>query len=222
MTVNQSFVRARSPEHKLQRREAILAAALELAARDGVQGVTLGAVAAAVGIAKSNVLRYFGTREEIYLALAAQQWHEWASDVATRLGELSGDSAALAGTLTSALTTRPVFCDLQSVLATTLERHAGLDAAREYKRAAVGALTAVGGRIAAGWAYSEREGFELAAAGVTFAGMLWPAAHPPEVLRTLYEQEPELALACPPFAPTLERLIRALAAGLPALRSSLS
>jgi AcrR family transcriptional regulator len=221
VTANQGFMRARSPEHKIQRRGAILAAALDLAAREGVQGVTLGAVATAVGLAKSNVLRYFGTREEIYLGLAAQQWQEWAIDVATRLEEPSGDfGAALAGALTSSLTTRPVFCDLQSVLAATLERHAGLAAVREYKRAAIGALTAVGSRIAAGGVVSEQEGFELAAAAVTFAGMLWPAAHPPEVLRTLYEQEPELARACPPFGPTLERLIRALAAGLPTLRTA--
>lgn len=111
-----------------------------------------------------------------------------------------------------------MFCDLQSVLATTLERHAGLEAARAYKRAAVGALVATGGRIAASWTVSEQEGFELAAAAATFAGMLWPVTHPPEVLRTLYQQEPELARACPPFAPTLTRLIQALAEGLPALR----
>jgi len=191
-----------------------------VASRDGVQGVTLAAVAAAVGLAKSNVLRYFGTKEEIYLALAAQQWQAWGSDVAAQLATASGGTATLAEVLTSSLTERPVFCDLQSVLATTLERHAGLEAAREYKRAAVGALTATGARIAAGWAISEQEGFELAAAATTFAGMLWPVTHPPEVLRTLYAQEPELAIACPPFAPTLRRLIRALAEGLPVLRSS--
>ena len=127
---------------------------------------------------------------------------------------------ALAEALTGSLTARPVFCDLQSVLATTLERHAGLEAAREYKRAAVGALTATGARIAASWPHTAQEGFELAAAATTFAGMLWPVTHPPEVLRTLYAEEPELAVACPPFAPTLNRLIQALAEGLPALRTS--
>ncbi len=129
-------------------------------------------------------------------------------------------TGALAAALTASLAKRPVFCDLQSVLATTLERHAGLAAAREYKRAAVGALASAGTRIAAGWGLSEQEGFEIAAAATTFAGMLWPVTHPPEVLRTLYAEEPELAIACPPFAPTLNRLIQALAEGLPALRTS--
>ncbi len=62
------------------------------------------------------------------------------------------------------------------------------------------------------------EGFELAAAAALFAGMIWPIAHPAAVLRELYKAEPELARACPPFAPTLERLIHALAEGLTVIR----
>lgn len=48
--------------------------------------------------------------------------------------------------------------------------------------------------------------------------MIWPMAHPATVLRELYAEEPELARACPPFAPTLERLVSALAEGFMAVR----
>ncbi|HEX2171460.1 MAG TPA: helix-turn-helix domain-containing protein, partial [Dehalococcoidia bacterium] len=64
------FLRARRPEQKQQRREAILEVARQLAVESGVDNVSLGNVAAAVGLTKSNVVRYFGTREEIYLELA--------------------------------------------------------------------------------------------------------------------------------------------------------
>jgi AcrR family transcriptional regulator len=70
------FARARRPEQKQQRREAILEAARRLAVEHGVNHVSLGGVAAEVGLAKSNVVRYFGTREEIYLELAAEGWRE--------------------------------------------------------------------------------------------------------------------------------------------------
>ncbi|HEU4330550.1 MAG TPA: helix-turn-helix domain-containing protein, partial [Lapillicoccus sp.] len=63
------FMRARRPEHKQQRREAILDAARDLALRRGVRAITLGDLAEAVGLAKSNVVRYFGTREEIFVEL---------------------------------------------------------------------------------------------------------------------------------------------------------
>ncbi|MEV1248540.1 helix-turn-helix domain-containing protein, partial [Nonomuraea sp. NPDC049750] len=63
-------MRGEDPAHD---ERAILAAARELALRSGVRTVSLCAVAAAVGLAKSNVVRYFGTREEIYLELAGAQ-----------------------------------------------------------------------------------------------------------------------------------------------------
>ena len=56
-----AFLRARRPEHKQQRRDAILVAARDLARTSGVRNVSLGAVAEAVGLAKSNISRYFGT-----------------------------------------------------------------------------------------------------------------------------------------------------------------
>ena len=183
-----------------------------------MQGVTLAAVADAVGLAKSNVLRYFGTREEIYLELMAGEWRQWAAELTERLPAAPLTSEALASALTGSLTSRPLFCDLQSVLATSLERHVGLDAARTYKRAALAALEGAGSVIAGRTALTAVEGFELAAASTAFAGMLWPMAHPAAVLRELYASEPELARACPPFAPTLERLISALAEGLTAVR----
>jgi AcrR family transcriptional regulator len=223
VTSTQSFARARRPEHKQQRRGAILAAAEDLARREGVRGVTLAAVAAAVGLAKSNVLRYFGTREEIYLVLMTQQWQGWTQEISARLDGCAAGPAELAelsAVLADSLVGRPLFCDLQSVLATSLEQNVGLEAAREYKRAAVRSLDLAGRMIAARTELTPAEGFELAAAATTFAGMLWPIAHPPTVLRTLYEQEPELARACPPFRATLERLIHSLAEGLPRLRAA--
>ena len=120
--------------------------------------------------------------------------------------------------LADSLVSRPLFCDLQSVLAASLEQNVGLESARGYKRAAVGSLDRAGRLIAARSELTPAEGFELAAAATAFAGMLWPIAHPAAVLRILYEQEPELARACPPFGPTLERLIHALAEALPRLR----
>jgi AcrR family transcriptional regulator len=214
----QPFARARSTEHKQRRREAILATARDLAEREGVQCVTLAAVASAVGLAKSNVLRYFGTREEIYLALMAEEWRAWSAGLTERLAAGPAGPGALASALTGSLVSRPLFCDLQSVLATSLERHVGLEAARSYKRAALAALEQAGMAIAACGALTAGEGFELAAASTVFAGMIWPMAHPPAVLRELYAEEPDLARACPPFRPTLERLIHALAAGVLATR----
>ena len=72
------FQRARSPQAKQHREAAILDAARALGAERGIRQVTLTDIAAAVGMHKSALLRYFETREEIFLRLTAADWQEWA------------------------------------------------------------------------------------------------------------------------------------------------
>jgi AcrR family transcriptional regulator len=230
------FVRARRPEQKEQRREAILAAARELGAESGVRNVTLGGVAQAVGLAKSNVVRYFGTREEIFLELAAAGWQEWGLAVEARLraetgaetgGEKGTETGAegrrtrTAAALAETLDERPFFCDLLSHTATTLEHNISLEAARSFKYAAHGVVLRLGPLVSAACPeLSDSEGSELVQAAAALAGTLYPVASPSPVLAELYEADPELAAACPRMLPTLRRAVSALAVGLPALRDS--
>ncbi len=209
------FMRARRPEQKEQRRAAILAAARELALESGVRNVTLGSVANAVGLAKSNVTRYFGTREEIYLELASACWRDWADEVARRLTAGNDVVDVLAETLAE----RTLFCDLLGHTATSLEHNVSVEAARDFKRVVLGTITELGVAVAqAGPDLTEGEGFELVAVASGLAGMLYPAANPPPTLLEVYAQNPDLAAACVPLVPTLKRALAALAAGLPSLR----
>ncbi|MFI7618343.1 TetR family transcriptional regulator [Nonomuraea terrae] len=211
------FLRARRPEHKQQRREAILAAARELARGSGVRNVSLGAVASAVGLAKSNVVRYFGTREEIYLELAADEWREWAAEAGARVAAAGGTAQAMSA-LAETLVERPLFCDLLSHTATTLEHNVSVPAARAFKHTVLSTVAELGARIARGTGLTEREGQELAAVATGMAGMLYPAANPSPALAQVYAEDPELAANCPELMPTLVRALSAFAAGLPALR----
>ncbi|MCK2213466.1 TetR/AcrR family transcriptional regulator [Actinomadura sp. ATCC 31491] len=214
-----AFLRARRPEHKEQRRQAILDAARELAAASGVRNVSLGAVAEAVGLAKSNIVRYFGTREEIYLQLLTEEWHAWAAAVADRL--LPGprpDAAEAVTALAETLVARPLFCDLLSHNSTTLEHNVSVPAAHAFKRTVVGLIAELGARVAPAAGLTPTEAAELVGAAAGLAGMLYPAANPSPTLAQVYAQDPELAATCPPFLPTLVRALRALAAGLPTLR----
>ena len=180
--------------------------------------VSLGSVAVAVGLAKSNVVRYFGTREEIYLELAAESWTEWGAEAAERLRAASGQEDIVAA-LTETLAGRPLFCDLLSHTSTTLEHNISVPAARAFKRVVLGVLADLGGDIVrAHGGLTEREGFEVVAAATALAGTLYPVANPPPALAQLYAEDPDLAAACPEFLPTLKRALSALVAGLPTLR----
>src|SRR3984885_7270529 len=100
VATSSTFQRARSSENKTQRRESILAAAAQLATRDGVRQVTLTDIAARVGMHKSALLRYFETREQIFLEMTGRSWREWAAAVRSGLaGVVSVDAAAVAAVL---------------------------------------------------------------------------------------------------------------------------
>jgi AcrR family transcriptional regulator len=216
MTVMEApFQRARRPEQKDRRRETILAAAGELAAGAGVARVSLGDIATAVGLAKSNVLRYFGTREEIYLQLTMREGAEWADAVVAALREASG-FAAVAAALAGAYADRPLYCDLTTHAETMLEQNVSVEALGVYKRWAIDLYTTLGRHIAtAAPPLTGRDGAALIMAASTFVAKLFPLTRPSAALRELYDREPQIAGAFPPFRPTLQRMIAATAAGLP-------
>src|SRR6201986_2026184 len=106
------FQRARSTQAKQQREAAILAAATELGSARGIRQITLTDIAEAVGMHKSALLRYFETREEIFLRLTADGWREWSAALRAELdGLVAPAPAAVAGVFASTLAARGLFCD---------------------------------------------------------------------------------------------------------------
>ena len=87
------FQRARSTAAKLQREQAILDAAAALGAERGIRRVTLTDIAEAVGMHKSAMLRYFETREQIFLRLTATGWQDWSQTLRVELAALDKTSA---------------------------------------------------------------------------------------------------------------------------------
>src|ERR1700721_2405425 len=71
------FQRARSEEQREARRRAILGAAPAVRAGAPVAEVTLTDVSRRAGLAKSNVLRYFESREAVLLELLDSAWQDW-------------------------------------------------------------------------------------------------------------------------------------------------
>jgi AcrR family transcriptional regulator len=213
------FQRARRPEQKEQRREAILAAAADLARRDGVRAVSLSDIARAVGIHKSALLRYFETREQIFLELTAREWRDWEAEVTTALGEIAaGDSEAVATTLARSFVSRPLLCDLLPHAALNLERHASIEAVRAYKKTSTGAVAAVADALAGPLPeLDDEERREAVSYVALLAGSMYQIATPPEPLARLYEEEPRLGHFLLDLEGRLARAASVLIAGLRAL-----
>ncbi|MCT2586947.1 TetR/AcrR family transcriptional regulator [Actinophytocola gossypii] len=211
-----TFQRARRPEHKRQRYEAILTAARELATREGVRAVTLSDIAGAVGMHKSALLRYFETREEIFLRVAQADWEDWAAAMTGALAPLApGSVAEVSAALARTLAERPLLCDVLTHAPLNLERNVSMDAVRAYKRAAHAAtveVMAAARRVLP--ELSEEDALDLVGATCMVAASLWQVTHPPPLLADLYEHEPGLEHATLEFEPTIVRLATTLILGI--------
>jgi AcrR family transcriptional regulator len=215
-----NFQRARSSEAKEQRETAILEAARSLAATRGVRQVTLTDIADAVGMHKSALLRYFETREEIFLILTAEGWSEWTSALRKELVEREKPSAAVvAGIFAKTLTARPMFCDLLAQAPLNLERNVSLDAVRAFKLIALNEVKGIGSELKRRLGLSSQQATDTIATATSMAGALWQMATPGPLVLALYRSEPELAHAVVEVEPRLSHILEGLIAGYLAERS---
>ena len=175
--------------------------------------VTLTAIANSAGVHVSAVRRYFESREDIFLRLAAQGWAEWVDAVDAELAGGRDLAEAIAGTLAE----RPLFCDLLGHVQVSFEREVTLESVWDFKLKAMAQadrLARLCRRAVPGLA--EQAGRDLVAAITAFAGATWQSAHPPAILADLYEGDPRLAHAAVDFVPRLTRLVRTFVLGLAA------
>ncbi|MFC6475731.1 HTH-type transcriptional regulator RutR [Pseudomonas asuensis] len=66
-----------------EKRSVILGAALELFSRYGLHGTSLDQVAAQADVSKTNLLYYFGSKEELYLSVLRQLLVIWLAPLKT-------------------------------------------------------------------------------------------------------------------------------------------
>ena len=61
-------------------KSTILQAALEIASKSGLEGITIGHLAETVGMSKSGVFAHFGSREELQIAVI-RKYYEYFSEI---------------------------------------------------------------------------------------------------------------------------------------------
>ena len=224
----ETYQRARRPEQKLERRDAILAAATELALRDGVRAVSLAGIAERVGIHKSALLRYFETREQIFLELTAQAWREWTAALRAGLDKTAPGSASESGSageagraghvadvIARSFGDRPLLCDLIAHTPLNLERNSSPEAVRRYKLTSLGAVEEAATVVHRALpVLTLAECREFVSAMASLAGAVWQIANPAPALAELYASDPALAHACVDLVPRLRRTADILLAGL--------
>jgi AcrR family transcriptional regulator len=216
------FQRARSPEQIAQRRAAVLAAAEQMLAELPVSEITLNELSRRVGLAKSNVLRYFESREAVLLALLARESQTVLDELAAELVLTSGAEASvadrcerLAATIAAALARHPQLCDLNSNSAAVLERNISVETAAAFKRSAID-TTGRFAELVRDYVpeLGPEAAFRFVATAITFSGALWSHVNPPPAVEEVYATHPELTVMRVEFGSTLRETLATMLAGL--------
>jgi AcrR family transcriptional regulator len=215
------FQRARGTEAKQQREQAILDAAAALGAEHGIRQVTLTGIAEVVGLHKSALLRYFETREEIFLRLTASSWREWSPALRAGLAELGAAAtpAAVAEVFAGTLTARPMFCDLLAQAPLNLERNVSLDSVLAFKLVTQEEVLLISAELRRLMPpLDEADTVDVVAAATSMAGAFWQMATPGSAIQQLYRTDPRLVHAVVDVRPRLVRILTAQLTGLLQIR----
>jgi AcrR family transcriptional regulator len=196
-----TFQRARNEEQREIRRRTILDTAAAMLDEMPVAAVSLNELSRRVGLAKSNVLRYFESREAVLLELLDDFLGSWLADLAEELAAGIEAHAAphvradlLAEILSRSLAERVVLCDLFGAQGGVLEHNVSVEAIKRHKRSSLARLTDMS-ELVRGHVPELGDGAELfCLMTLVSAGALSSYVPPPPSVLAAYADEPELGV----------------------------
>jgi len=192
MTVSQLKKRAVAPEDKTARRAAIVRAAEELSSRGAA--FSMDQLARRAGVAKGTVYLYFGTREEVLLAVHEKQSHELFDVVERALAAAAPTGESVVRSGLRYLRSHPEFYPLAANCRGMLDTNVSTEAAFAFKDRIARRLAALGARIEALYAgLKAGEGAALLMNCYALILGLWQLADVPVSLRAIMHR-PEMQI----------------------------
>ncbi len=131
-----NWKRARTDENKNERKEAIYEAAFTLFKKNGYDKVSFNGIASQAGFTKSNMYRYFSSKEEIFLNVFSTLFKDWFEDCTKGLKGLKQNEAIekFSKSWVDTLMAHPQFLDLTPLLFLALEKNSSFEQLLEFKR----------------------------------------------------------------------------------------
>lgn len=211
-----NWQRARTEEKKNERKEAIYNAALTLFKRNGYDNVSFNSIASEAGFTKSNMYRYFSSREEIFLNVFADLFKKWVEDCLKLLNALEPDEDInhFAKAYTESLLLHPKFLDLTPVLFISLEKNSSYEQLVEFKRLSKNLLYSIAVEVSRIYPdLTIEKAFQFL--NLSFAAMssYWAATFQNDALKKIYAQD-EFKELTPNFKENLEASIEIIIRGL--------
>lgn len=129
------YQRARSPEQKAERMDAIMDAAEALFRELPYHEINMGLIAKELGWSRSNLYKYAATQEEVFLALHSRANRVFLKDVVVTLADTPMSNRRFAEGWAEAADRHPEFLRYQDILIAIIESNASLERLVEFKRA---------------------------------------------------------------------------------------
>lgn len=128
------YQRARSPEQKAERMEAIMDAAEALFAELPYHEINMGLIAKELGWARSNLYKYAATQEEVFLALHSRANRAFVGDLLKTLQGATLSNADFAKKWAKVTGQHADYLRYQDILIAIIESNASLERLVEFKR----------------------------------------------------------------------------------------
>jgi len=213
-----NWQRARTDEKKNERKEAIYKAAYTLFKKNGYDNVSFNGIAVEAGFTKSNMYRYFSSKDDIFLNVFADLFEQWVDDFSQQLQSLEQEIAAkaFADVWLNSLLSQPKLLDLMPILFTSLERNSSFEQLLEFKRLSMNLLYRLTLDITR--IYPDIEGekaFKLLTLSYAATANSWAATMQSDALKKVYQLDEFQALK-PDFEKDLSTSIEIIIKGLKA------
>ncbi len=211
-----NWKRARTDEKKNERKQAIYNAAFNLFKKNGYDNVSFNGIASEAGFTKSNMYRYFCSKEEIFLNVFADLFEHWVEECIKRLQKLEQNEKIklFAQNWVNSLMSHTQFLDLTPILFISLEKNSSFEQLLEFKRLAKNLLYKIS--IEINRIYPDIQGekaFKFLTLSFAATSNYWAANSQNEALIKIYQQN-EFKELKPNFEKDLTTSIEIIIQGL--------
>jgi AcrR family transcriptional regulator len=209
------FQRARRPEEKEVRRQAILKAARLLLGKVATSELSLSELARRSGVSKANIYRYFESREDVLLHVWIEEVRALSEKLERAFAELPpGDADGVVDAMVKAFAAQPKLCELTSIASSVLERHLSTEAIISAKQNLATLVAHISELLHARIPAIPLEDCAwLASAVATWVAGIWPAVNPPPAVTEALSR-PEFAAMRVDFERDFARVLKVLVKGL--------
>jgi len=213
-----NWQRATTDEKKNERKEAIYKAAFALFKKNGYDKVSFNGIAAEAGFTKSNMYRYFSSKEEVFLCVFADLFEDWFMECQQQLQKLNQDEdiTHFANTWVASLLAHPRFLDLTPLLFIALEKNSTYEQLLEFKTQTKNLLYTIAMEISR--IYPDIQGedaFKFLTLSYAATANYWAANSQNDALIKIYQQD-EFKELKPNFEKDLTTSIEIIIKGLKA------